>query len=357
MPNILRLVAWSALISSAAPIWSAETGLIQEIRTAWQVREDAVKTAEFEWTVLMRRQVDSLGDAGLPTAAASPEELANAEQIMSLRLDGEMLEFNSETVSDDAGRLISTHRAVYDRELSLSLSNHRGSNSTGVISAKPHEFGKRNAQIGPLLLVYRPLSETMSGISLRRCRIVSRSRPLGEADCVVIEQRDGNYSRILWLDPDRGYLPLRYQTQIGGRDSISKEFEYTSDSDGGWVPSRWTLTYLTEHGELGQSATMAMVRHTINEPIAVERFQLTFPPNTFLWDKRSDKEIVLTEPFAPSTEEFGQAVGVSPQRAFSVIRPDAQAGRSWLPYWLSALGLSVLAAAGFLVIRSQRSIT
>lgn len=97
------------------------------------------------------------------------------------------------------------------------------------ISAIPFEFF-------PIELALRPLGGSLSS---KDFELTSTVETVHGCECIVIYHRNG----VLWVDPARDYVPLRYA--LIHRGTSRREFDvwYEPNTVVGWAPSAWTCSY------------------------------------------------------------------------------------------------------------------
>ena len=140
-------------------------------------------------------------------------------------------------------------------------------------------------------------------------------RPEREAidgrDCIVIDLPSTNKVQSIWIDPDRGYLPVRHRVTVHGEavplveNSVTDAIQVTEHA---WLPieaRRQVSSKALNAEELCGNETprlfitMMKVKQTqddepilrVNEEIAPEQFDLepTLPPATIVHDLDTDE--------------------------------------------------------------------
>ena len=115
----------------------------------------------------------------------------------------------------------------------------------------------RGFPIDHLTLVFRPFDARFKGINVAELRDPAKFRVrkqkdhIGNVACVVIETEEGRGTQLsYWLDPARGYLPLREHRMRDGEDRERVAFSYRADPTCGWALAGWTRAIVGAGGSL-----------------------------------------------------------------------------------------------------------
>jgi len=106
-----------------------------------------------------------------------------------------------------------------------------------------------------------------------------------------------------YLDPSRGYLPVRYLHMLPSGIVVNDiQIKYADQSGVGFFPSlvSWQSN-VPVSGELMNYATVQLSSLTLNEPIDPSVFDLEFPPGYTLVDEIREEEDIIGEPGSPDT--------------------------------------------------------
>ena len=134
-----------------------------------------------------------------------------------------------------------------------------------------------------MLFVFRPMHPRLGRIDPAELgdpsqfRVLAERPKIGDATCVVIqhELREG-WIESYWLDPARGYLPLRQHVIVNGQDFLRVDLSYRPDGNG-WIPAGWTETLIGSGGDVLVGSTSTVTSFTVNQPIPASNSSLRFP--------------------------------------------------------------------------------
>jgi hypothetical protein len=188
----------------------------------------------------------------------------------------------------------------------------------------------------PLKLVYRPLSCFDAG----KVSINGRQQFDGRS---VLVLKCGD--EIVWVDPARDYLPVRYYEMRGQAVLRFIEIEYLFDKGNGWVPKSWKDNSSSIDN---YASTITVDRYKINTPIPASAFELTpvagavvsdYSTNQFYVNREDDKRTI-----APGEWKGGQTYQ-------QILNSDARTGNGRL---LMSLALVIVGIASFMVWRKYQ---
>jgi hypothetical protein len=297
---------------------------LQEVFAAWESRDKAIGTFDLSFRIERKSQSSSFGALGSVGSAAIPTFRLRSDGTR-VRFDGfghpsievggspidlatlfkkptgsdeEYLEalwsgFEQPTVPEPRQPYVAiqerdrvTHfwdqlQTAYPRALVLP--------STAV---QERTLTERHAIGLPLVadaaLIALRLSASLDPPQPRRCVRLSEPAVLKGVPCVVVveilQRKEPKQIRRNWLDPARGFLPLRVlelEEDVARRDYV---FEYDEASNGTWVPSKWTVVSLHEYGGVDEFTTAVRTKWNANPKSPQDTFDLTFPPGTWIVD-------------------------------------------------------------------------
>ncbi|WP_428306747.1 hypothetical protein [Lacipirellula sp.] len=94
---------------------------------------------------------------------------------------------------------------------------------------------------------------------------------------IVIPHKHEQWISTIDVDPERGYIPLRWETRLRSKNMSCLTIEYRKDAIVGFAPSGWVEKFD------GSEPTHAEVSiNSINQEITADRLSVAFPPGTFV---------------------------------------------------------------------------
>lgn len=188
------------------------------------------------------------------------------------------------------------YRSAWDGETSLTyLPSSRGSDGSvadrAIINTERHSpDAQTNAYLQPVLYAVRPI-DPVAGLMPRD----SAQKPyeLGLVGEVEHAGRRALHVRLdptreVWLDPARGYLPVRYVVYSPDRKRVWLKIdwsEYLETEQGVHLPKAWRI--LIGQPSTGRPLVESTVRdakYTVNPPVAPEAFRITLPAHAKIQD-------------------------------------------------------------------------
>lgn len=153
--------------------------------------------------------------------------------------------------------------------------------SSGAVGSAANEVEFRTSpEMTVPFLVYRPIGKVPKFFPLEHASIVSQSVPLGDLSCVLLRLDDPDENWIpcdLWLDPGRGYLPVRYVTLVRERPSTYADIAYSRVSDDHYELTSWKITEMNFEGEMSWSGSSEVLECRLNPEIPESDFEIQFP--------------------------------------------------------------------------------
>lgn len=274
---------------------------------AWKDRQRQVRTFDFlcSGQEFERKPSDaelSMSDR-VPAGGPSPTDITFP---ITMRF---VYEAKGRARLDYKGRIWSSHRGGYVDEEAISLfdghlcktlfpSSQLGFPSAHIYQGTASKVGN-NLRVLPLSLALRPFDKTLGMFDPARLVLTDKRGVTDGRTCLILryeERPTWSDPALVWVDPERGFLPLRCEQKRRGATVQSISISYLRDAKHGWVPSAWTNTQLApKTGEVVNSVTAKVTQYHINETIPDATFDVSFPPGTYVHDYRTNKEYILRE--------------------------------------------------------------
>jgi thiol-disulfide isomerase/thioredoxin len=265
---------------------------LNAIADAWLQRQAKVKTFKYTW----RREGEQ-------------------KTVNTVCVDGERFMSEYQTPGWVPGSLPSTPRpdgrqrgwpirrskTVFDGAVTRAISftdspQWRG----GVLNINAGSTERGGAMPGDcfVILAFRPFDTNLGGMNVADVRdpakfhIRKQRGQIGNVSCVVIEtEPDPGMLMSYWLDPARGYLPLREQRTTAGEDRGRVDISYGPDPTCGWAPTAWRSVNVGMGGKVFYPTEDTITKFAVNQPIPPSDFEIdtSTKPKTQDWriDRRS----------------------------------------------------------------------
>jgi len=133
-------------------------------------------------------------------------------------------------------------------------------------------------------MVYRPFDE-MGTVVRSKLKVAEENALWDGRRTVVLQHAD----ELIWVDPEREYLPVRYQMSKSNPSRRIIEFSYKEDDIGDWVLASWKDDYA---GGFRFTATMEVTSFSVNQGLPDELFAISLPPGTWVHDETTGESYI-----------------------------------------------------------------
>lgn len=284
---------------------SEGTVTVSQIVDIWRLRQDHLRTLTIKWDqqeIVMKgmlpRPPDGESQQPAEDAVIPPSDVTLTGEF-SLTIDGEKMRY-----VEDCERFSDNHNAqyrqrstrVYDGQQYLAcFPKGTGDFPIGEIQPETHALAVTHERnVVPIRLAYRILSSAMGGVEPSMLRLEPMEIDVLGRSCRLVRVELSQGRRIdLYVDPSRGYLPVR-QTFLN-RGSVLNEWTIESylQSADSWVPQKWRYSELDKAGNLVRTLSAEVTSYSLNEPVAPSSFTIDFPEGTWVYDNVNDREYII----------------------------------------------------------------
>lgn len=340
---------------------------MDEIVAAARQRQEAVKSARFEWTVerWMKQGANDMVGSRFHMQSPGPNPPKDSETKIERSLilsDGKLRyeNFGPDFNVSTPFRLITT----WNGEKS---SNFQDADEVLTARVGREPWFQYLDTIMPIGWTYRMLDRNWARLTLREFIIRPNYEQQGGELCVVLELSKSRQPhperplvKRLWLSRDRGFVVRRFQSGTGTTVFTQIDIDYSNSSEGIVVPVRWTKV----KGDISDPRIIdecKVTMHELNIDVDEDAFQLELPPNTWVEeegvadpyivrDDGSNRTITKSERQRGATmqEIVATASGQAPSPALS-----ANESVKW--FWVVQGILAIVVAAVWFKTRRIRS--
>jgi len=342
---------------------SAPAVTIEQVRRAWQGRQDRVRSARVAWSEerFMAALPEKLRQAKLGGRLQPrfPDRDLTFKATGAMSLSGNMLRYvhAGKYWHPFVGELLDrTYTATFDGDKGQTHSTHDPPRpndlpAVGFIKSERRHPERANDSLIPTLMTFRPYDANLGGVDVAQYAVSARAGAVEGVSCVLLEAKkwiDG-MRMDFWLDPHREFVVLRAEKRITGQPypHFVIDVSYQKDASLGWIPSAWK--YVNQGGGPAvREQTMARVtRYEINVSIPRSEFQIVYPPGTIVRDLRTREDYAVkenSEKRAITKEEIGRGAPYTEYFTTESGKAGLKGGanRSHLPWAL--LGMAAVAA-------------
>jgi hypothetical protein len=298
----LTLVAGLGLLFPATRAAHGAEVTVADVFKAWKERTNRVRTFRFKWDeqyTVSKGLYKSPGERGNPGDVYLPPKTTTYDTSYSVTMDGEKLRYDYDEIEGAGGKLINQkgNRVVAGGE----FKGFRGPGASrypqGIVAQPvPGEPYGTDPQIQPLLLLFRPLntgSIAFKNFPNQFSEVPGRS-VIDERSCVQLKEgarTRGQLVTTVWVDPERDFVVTRVVLSDDERPHAQWTFHDFIQTEHGWVPRKWTRTFLGRSGSVLSSASATVRDFELNRPVDPNEFEVEFPPGTWVTDMRGKEEV------------------------------------------------------------------
>lgn len=302
----------AAAVCCAVPARADAVG--EEAARAWLARDHAATSFKISWT---ERLLDAAGSVGLTdedgkSLGPFPREDTTVTRKVSLAMDGTdkfRYEYEGLHPAPEAQTYVPTHFVAVTNGVEHKEFNgvDQASVDSGVAphgwryNAAPTEL-QSIVCVAPLIFFRPSLPAIRANYDLAKFSKVGEARVRG-VDTVALESpRESGYT-VVFLDPRRGYLPLRCQyfwRWRGGpwRVVVAADFEYALAPTDVWQPSKWTVAAydVINNGALVTQLDATVSAIQMNPRFPPGEFEFGFPVGTVVLDVKDGGVAYIVQP-------------------------------------------------------------
>ncbi|MBX9626048.1 MAG: hypothetical protein K2X82_19785 [Gemmataceae bacterium] len=280
----------SAGIADAQP----KPPTIDEIKQAWQRRQDEIKSLRMTYNEVRTQPKGSLEFFGVPPERSGPQpprDLRLTGQGV-VTLDGTRFRLRTERQrwSVEESRVgVAEDESVYsgDKNVSLMVKSPGRSQPDAEITKRQRPLEGLEYTYLPITCYARGQNPRFAPLDLDEYEVADRSPVVNGQRCVeLVKANRGNAggSHVL-LDPNRGFTLLRYWLVNRGRVTLRLDVQYAAAGGLDCAPASWDYAITTPAGEPIESKQVKVEVLEINPNLASTEFDLSLPPGTRVYDE------------------------------------------------------------------------
>lgn len=328
------------------------------VRTIWQRRQVAVRSAHFESSAWMYYKKGSvIRRLGLPKT-----DLKYLDPSVGISVDGNRIRYENTQPRLESGH---DHRytSAFDGTTSFQMESPGPLHEQGVgILGDAEKYSDTgNLHLWPVLLWCRPFHPDVLGEA--QFEMTSATATIGGRPCVqAVTPMRGESRSEFWLDKERDFVVVKFAVVSQGNPTAQLRIEYETGKEIAWQPSAWIVTFLgSKTGEEYTKSDATVQKSSVNVPLADDLFRIEFPPDTVVTDFRTrekwlvlpngNKRIItpaeLNQPFTLAKLRSTRAGELDPAAQKPGMRP------FWVTIYAVAIGFG-LALYVFLRHRKKR---
>jgi hypothetical protein len=268
---------------------------LDQIKQAWQQRQDSIKNMRVSWTEFFTEPKGYI-DLVLRGQINAP----NPKPPTDLRLPGR----GTVTFDDHNLRLLLQRKkwsVKYEKVMDREQVNVYTGDKDVVLTTKPIIIDYPDAKIWkhakpeevgeytywPLTCYARGLNPTFAPLALDTFEVTGKTQTIDGRPCLELVKlsRSNNGRQVLLLDPGRDFLMVRYAIVMNDRVTLRLDVKYASDATWKWLPKTWDYAAVSPTGLRIGSRQVQLESCDINTDLAPETFDLQLPPGTRVYEE------------------------------------------------------------------------
>lgn len=299
---IVTLTACILLAVTKSTASAQQVLTVEQILTKWEERQKQVVSARFFCDEEMTRPkgatsyVLKLADSlPKPDAVYPPQDHTYSKPLYlsfdgdKMRLDYEQLDWR-ETVDE------LHHIFTFDGKTGKIIHKRNGTFPQGSIRSENHNRHVGNFHVRAILMMFRSQHPKLSPGFGAKYQLTGKRGVIGGKECVEITTTPPNQaSTFIWVDPSRGFTPVRHILRSKSVDLARLDVEYGEHPEVGWVPSSWSLVLRYPNGSVSESARARVTRFELNIAIRDSEFDPDFPVGTYVVDNKDRQDFIQKE--------------------------------------------------------------
>lgn len=293
---------------------TAHADTLTDVYAAWTRRQERTKSVRIEWAEVRTTTRGSKGQT--EAGELLPPKDTTHEIRLALSIDGNKVQHSWDGPSwqDALNRFVAkSYVRATDTEVNKALyTKHSDGRSDEeypvgfVHGGTGNDTVRGNYHVELPIYFHRAMDSEMGcvgkllmGMSPSDSPKIASPGVINGRTCTIIEQRFGNFSRVIWVDPGREYAILRYSVMRRDVPSYQIDGKYIEHDQGGWAPSGWIINSWRDGPDgsrvLRLHAEARVTKYEVNPEFAADEFRLEFPVGTIVRDDRVDEDHLVRE--------------------------------------------------------------
>ncbi|MCI0739997.1 MAG: hypothetical protein L0Y72_13210 [Gemmataceae bacterium] len=258
---------------------------IDAIVETWRKRQDRVKSFDFMFSGSCSHTVEGAELMKLPSVLRNSIQPVSYRKSLRFVVSGPKayLEYNTMNWSFDKneflpGKTIIANNTTFEK--TAFAPDVYSFPTFHIAKAKKENTAAISFFVVPMNLVFRPLGRFQAD----KVQLDGIQDFKGKSLLIVTHGED-----VLWVDPIRGFVPIRYYQRRGNRTIRLVELDYQFDESNGWIPKSWK-----ENGErMSYSAELQVEKYELNPSIPESAFDMNPEPGTLVSDYVDDTYYIM----------------------------------------------------------------
>jgi hypothetical protein len=146
-----------------------------------------------------------------------------------------------------------------------------------------------DACLNPILIHFRGIHPEVCPYPLTTVKPSGISLPIDGSICKEYSVALGKLDVRVWVDPSKEFAVRRLTKAREKQLTHRLDVEYRQDPKWGWLPKSWVIHEYSTSGGLLRTTRIEVLDLRVGEPVDTSQFELQFPAETFVYDRRVNK--------------------------------------------------------------------
>ncbi len=268
---------------------------IEQINSAWQMRQDKIQNARFELDLRETNHKGLVSRASGSKNLDPPDDInAIGTGVLVIEASNLRYESNVPSWSSSAQKIYDQkYTSVFDGKTYTSLTQPASNDQSYPLAHIQFTKTSNENRRFSLLPIYASVRGRDVNFvpDLSKYQISEKLVSVKGQDCIELVLRKYNAQELIYLSLDKGYSLVR--NSIMQNDAVMWQIDvsYIKDDLLDWSPASWE--YFTRAGKdraLVQSGKYTISSRTYNSPLSTGSFEIALPVGTRVIDNRPKKQ-------------------------------------------------------------------
>jgi hypothetical protein len=275
---------------------------LDSLQKAWKKRQGAAKTLDVSWhssRSLLRSYAQTLAGVASTPGQAAPNDFLTFGAKLRFVIDAAgrtRLEHTGQVPAPGTGEPTAEESVEVTADDLQKMFFAVGGTGFPAYHEKPEpRITEQSGQPGPkivdgrllpLLLALRAVDPQRPVLDIGSLAETGQEFQFDDCKCLVFKHSRGE----VWVDPLRGYVPVRYLEMMKNRKTRDIVIRYAAQAAVGWIPVSWNHVKLApQTGAVLESLVAEDVRWQVNPDLTPGTFKIELPVGTWV-NKHPAKE-------------------------------------------------------------------
>jgi hypothetical protein len=264
----------------------------------WDEQQAAVESARFEWVEEITRTRGSTSLAPGPSGEVVPprDYTYSSPNLLAFDRTAILRRYNSRHWVDSGFRDWE-NSMCFDGQYfkGFDPTSWRTQHPGGGIMREDHFKDQAVMHLRPILMAYRATDAKMGPYEGLPFKLTGQSAQIRGRNCLEVQAQTRDKG-LLWVDPGRDFVAMRFETRVGARVLWRADVEdYELRENHVWVPTVWAISEYHSDGTTQMSSRAKVTAAAINPRLSRSDLDIEYPPGSVVMDQTRNVTFVQKE--------------------------------------------------------------